>query len=165
MGGRYIYYLTRRTLMSMHREASEAGGGGGDASGAGASGALPNLTKRLRGFLLVFGIINTFQLLNRVYDVFSPGHPSFFLYLLQSILGPIQGLGNALVYGWSPQTRRVWSSACPTICGWATPPEARGLHGSPGGGRRGPQQVEITPSNGLAEDSLASVVSSPNGRL
>ena len=31
----------------------------------------------------------------------------------------MQGAGNAIAYGWSPLTRRVWSTACPTLCGWA----------------------------------------------
>ena len=130
-----IYYLTRRTFLSMHREAESAMGG--DASGTGAGGALPNLTKRLLNFILVFGVIHAVQLLNRVYDVIFPGRPSFVLYLLHSLLGPMQGLGNAFCYGWSPLTRRVWSNACPRLCGWAATNEGGNGGGGVGGGGGG----------------------------
>ena len=151
-----IFNLTRQALLNVHREAVEAGYG----MDAAASSALPNLTKRLRGFLLVFGVIHFFQLLNRAYDGLSPGQPSFFLYLLHSILGPIQGFANAFVYGWSPLTRRVWSTACPGLCGWAAPKEA----GSSGLQLRG-SQAEVTLSSGLGGDQIARIVSEPDQRL
>ena len=59
-------------------------------------GALTSLTSRLRAFLLVFGVIHACQLTNRLYDLAFPGYPSYLLYLLQSALAPLQGLGNAI---------------------------------------------------------------------
>ena len=154
-----IYGLTRRTLLHLHREASNAtslggsGGGGGHAdnsargtaTSASRGGALTGLTSRLRGFLLVFGVIHACQLTNRLWDLVFPAHPSYFLYLLQSALGPLQGLGNAIAYGWSPLTRRVWAHACPALCGWAEPVEVD-LHMSAGSRAR-----EIAPP--LEEES------------
>ena len=69
-----IYTLTRRELVGMHRQAaaasisigSSASLGSPPPSVAAASGALGGLTRRLRAFLLVFGVINAFQLLNRL---------------------------------------------------------------------------------------------------
>jgi hypothetical protein len=116
-----IYTLTRRTFISMQREAAAAG----SPTGAHHS-ALSGLTSRLRGFLLVFGVINAFQFTNRFWDVISPSQPSFALYVLQSLLGPMQGVGNAIVYGYNPAARRVWSAALPRACACIAPPERRG---------------------------------------
>ena len=132
-----IYYLPRRSFFRLHREASKAGE---SAAATVSSGALPSLTRRLRLFLLVFGVINGFQLLNRTYDFFAPGNPSFALYMLQSIFGPLQGVGNAVAYGTSPLVRRVWAGAFPRACGWLAPVESPVR----------PAQIEISPAGGLA---------------
>jgi hypothetical protein len=36
--------------------------------------------------------------------------------MLHSIFGPIQGLGNALVYGWTPRVRRLYAERFPRWC-------------------------------------------------
>lgn len=126
-----IYALTRRMLIDMHREAQTAastpapGGRAQSPVAAASTGALGGLTARLRAFLLVFGILNAFQLLNRLWDIANPNDPSYFLYFLQSLLGPLQGLGNAFAYGLTDSTRRVWSQAFPSLCGWLAPLERR----------------------------------------
>lgn len=137
-----VYYYTRRTFVGMTREASVAGGGDGSSS---SGSALLSVTSRLRAFLLVYAIIHTFQILNRAWDVVSPTHPSYALSLLHAIFGPLQGMCNAIVYGWGPATRRVWAKAFPGACGWAAPQE----NTRPGS----PRGLEVAPGGGLAGDS------------
>lgn len=138
-----IYWRTRRTLLSIHREASSAGGDVGRTS------AVLGVTSRLRAFLLVYAVIHSFQLLNRVWDVLAPHHPSYALSLFHAILGPLQGMCNAIVYGWSASTRRVWSSAFPGLCGCVAPRDTRPATfraQSSGSG-------ELAPDGGLAGDA------------
>ena len=53
-------------------------------------------------FLVVYGVIHGFRVAHRFADAVAPEHPVYALWMLHSIFGPIQGLGNALVYGWTP---------------------------------------------------------------
>ena len=109
----------------------------------------PRVTSRLRAFLLVYAVIHSFQLLNRVWDVLAPHHPSYALSLFHAILGPLQGMCNAIVYGWSASTRRVWSSAFPGLCGCVAPRDTRPATfraQSSGSG-------ELAPDGGLAGDA------------
>ena len=172
-----IYARTKHTLLTLHREASTVAslgsvvGGGRDGSGlertdmrsttrstggatspAAGGGALTGLTSRLRGFLLVFGVIHFCQFANRLWNVLVPGHPSYLLYLIQSALGPLQGLGNAVMYGWSPLTRRVWSNACPTLCACVAPEDVDvvAVSGSTSAEHGGRVREEIAPP--LEED-------------
>ena len=54
---------------------------------------------RLHMYILVYVILNFFPLLNRIYNAVEPNRPDFTLYLLQSIIAPLQGFGNAVIYG------------------------------------------------------------------
>jgi hypothetical protein len=140
------FVRTRRTLLALHRAASDAVAPPADGAGAGSSsashassGALPNLTARQNTFLLVFGtrlliapsrttipgplrvltipgplgtrtiprtilsltipgprimalagVIHASQLTNRAHNILFPAQPSYFLYLLHSLLGPLR---------------------------------------------------------------------------
>ncbi len=149
-----VYWKTRSTFATLHRQASvqgrgggggggDGGGGGGDGDGGGGGGGgasvLPELTSRLRGLILIFVIVHTPQILNRLNDLFWPASPSFAIRLVHSALGPLQGLGNALVYGWTPRVRRLYASRFPRIFGcWVAEPTSIG-----GGRARGAQLPEV----------------------
>ena len=131
------------------------------------------LTSRLRVFLIVYGAIHVSQLANRLVDVLWPGQPSYALYLLQSLLTPLQGAGNAIAYGNSPRVRRTWAQTFPTLCGWAEPREADAdadgaLRGGAAGGRarRSTTTVaELTPAGGLRDrEDLQVRLESPRTR-
>ena len=137
-----IYGLTRRTLFDMQRLARESTMGtpaAAEQSQSSAQGTIHGLTSRLRAFLLVFGVIHACQLTNRLWDIAFPYDPSYILTLLQAFLGPLQGLGNAFAYGWSPATRRVWHNAFPTMCACAAAQEE--------------PRMELAPPTGLHEQS------------
>ena len=144
-----VYSRTRTALLALHREASANAAAIGHSMSASA-GAVAGLTSRLRAFLLVYGIIHIVQVANRLHGVLFPNSPSFMLYMLQAILSPMQGLGNAIAYGWNPRVRRVWRANCPTLCGCLPADEGadRPPHGV-SGGVNGPR--EVLPEGGLAE--------------
>ena len=54
---------------------------------------------KLRRYIGVFLFINIFGVLHRLQNMVSPEHPSYFLFALQSFFDPLQGFGNAVVYG------------------------------------------------------------------
>jgi len=63
----------------------------------------------MRLLLVIFVLVHTCSIINRLYDFFSPDQPSFFFSLLQSLSAPLQGLGNAIVYGFgSSRVRQTW---------------------------------------------------------
>ena len=74
------------------------------------------LMARFRAFLCVYGLIHAFRILNRAQELAQPNSPSFVLALLHSIFGPMQGLGNALVYGFTPRVRRLYATRYPQWC-------------------------------------------------
>ena len=57
------------------------------------------VTKRVRSYVLIFLGINAFIVAHRLQNFLHPGHPSHALFALNSFFGPMQGFGNALVYG------------------------------------------------------------------
>ena len=108
---------------------------------------------RLRFYLLIFFATITPSVANRAQNLLLPDSPSFVLYMLQSLLQPLLGLGNALVYGYNKRVRHAHARAwrrCARRCGWygvdaveaggVLAQEAGSGAGSPGddsGGRRG----------------------------
>mmetsp|Transcript_25529 Transcript_25529/g.82260 ORF Transcript_25529/g.82260 Transcript_25529/m.82260 type:complete len:319 (-) Transcript_25529:52-1008(-) len=54
---------------------------------------------RLRLYILVFFMVKVFSVINRLQNAVDPNNPVLFLYIMQSFFEPLQGLGNALVYG------------------------------------------------------------------
>ena len=103
-----IYLRVRQRIISARKQA------GDDAPEK--SSALPELMARFQAFLCVYGLIHLFRLLNRVQELAQPDSPAFVLALLHSIFGPMQGLGNALVYGWTPRVRRLYATRYPQWC-------------------------------------------------
>ena len=71
---------------------------------------------RFVSFLAVYGAINGFRIIRRFADAVTPDQPIYALWMLHSFFGPIQGLGNALVYGWTPRVRRLYAERFPRWC-------------------------------------------------
>lgn len=103
-----IYLRVRQRIIAARRQA------GNDCPEK--SSALPELMARFQAFLCVYGLIHCFRILNRLQELAQPDSPSFVLALLHSIFGPMQGLGNALVYGWTPRVRRLYATRYPQWC-------------------------------------------------
>ncbi len=148
-----VYVQTLSGLMHLHREASRnAASLGHELSRT--AGAVPGLAARLRAFLLVYGLIHLSQIANRVQEIVSPRAPVFALYLLQSLLGPMQGMGNAIAYGWSPRVRRLWAARFPEWCACAVARDERSESSYPPVTGAPQLGSEVTPSGGLREDEL-----------
>jgi hypothetical protein len=113
----HVFWRVRQRLVTLRRG---SGVGSDDAS------VLPTLGRRFRNYILVFVIVFVPQLINRIDNAARPGDPTFSLYLLQSICGPLQGLGNAVVYGWTPRVRQLYSQRCAWCPGQAaeSPPKS-----------------------------------------
>ena len=90
-----------------------------------AGGAERELHARFVKLTLIFLTVHLSQIVNRTQEVVAPGAPSFLLYFLHSLLSPLQGLGNALVYGNAPRVRTHYSQAfaatCPKASAWRLP--------------------------------------------
>ena len=114
----FVFWRVRRRLVTLRRG---SGAGSDDAS------VLPSLGRRFRNYVLVFALVWLPQLINRIDNAARPADPSFALYLLQSICGPLQGLGNALVYGWTPRVRQMYLQRCPGLCPGRQAPESAPL--------------------------------------
>ena len=71
---------------------------------------------RFVSFLAVYGAINGFRIIRRFADAVTPDQPIYALWMLHSFFGPIQGLGNALVYGCTPRVRRLYAERFPRWC-------------------------------------------------
>ena len=71
---------------------------------------------RFVSFLAVYGVIHGFRIARRCADTLAPDEPVYALWMLHSFFGPIQGLGNALVYGWTPRVRRLYAERFPRWC-------------------------------------------------
>ena len=67
------------------------------------------IIQRLRIYLLVFLISRFPSILNRGFELISGGETSFFLILLQSIFGPMQGFCNAVIYGSTKKLKGQWA--------------------------------------------------------
>ena len=61
--------------------------------------ASQRVVTKLRRYIGVFLFINIFGVLHRLQNLASPEHPSYLLFALQSFFDPLQGFGNAVVYG------------------------------------------------------------------
>jgi len=146
-----VYVKTLSGLVQLHREATANAAQLGQKMSQ-AAGAVPGLTARLRSFLIVYCTIHAAQIANRMQDLLSPYNPVFVLYLLQSLLSPMQGVGNAIAYGWSPRVRRLWAAAYPKSCACALATDERADSESSGPAR--PGVTEVMPTGGLREDSL-----------
>jgi hypothetical protein len=76
--------------------------------------------------MLAFTVIHVPQILEEVFwDYWFPTTPQFLLSLLNCLFGPLQGLTNAAIYGWTPRTRRLYAERFPRACGWMRPDEAK----------------------------------------
>lgn len=93
-------------------EAAQAANGGNALTVS----AVPGLNGRMRALLIVFLLVNSPSIVNRIHDYASPD-PSFTLALLTCLSAPMQGLGNCIVYGWTPRVRQFYADRCPRLCG------------------------------------------------
>jgi len=130
--------------------------------------ALPALTARFARYAAVFATVWVFSMLNRLHDALVAGEPSFSLAALSSAFGPLQGLGNAVVYGWSPRVRSLYATSFPAICSCLadrglTATEVRRTSCSPGGALPSASCGHVRMADSLAEctvdDYLAEVPS------
>ncbi len=78
--------------------------------------ALPALNDRFRAFAIVFTLVHGFRIANRWREDLFGLEKSLSLSLLHAFFGPLQGLGNVFVYGWSPRIRRAYAEAFPQMC-------------------------------------------------
>lgn len=104
-----IYLLVHRRLAALRQavlKPSADAGASGAAAPADTMGA--EVTLRARNYLLVYLVINLFRASNRLQNLFSP-QPVYVLYALHSIFEPLQGVGNALIYGNTPRVRALLS--------------------------------------------------------
>ena len=105
-----VYLRVRQRIVMLREQAARAGN-------PVASSAQGELMHRFVSFLIVYGVIHCFRIANRLQDWLAPERPVYALFMLHSIFGPLQGLGNALVYGWTPRVRRLYANLYPGWCG------------------------------------------------
>jgi len=74
-------------------------------TGGSSSDVLSALTRRFGAYIIVFVIVWTFPILNRIRNLLDPEHPSLVLFIGAALFTPMQGLGNAFIYGWTPSVR------------------------------------------------------------
>ena len=60
-------------------------------------------------------MINVFRLANRLQNFVAPDQPVYALYLLHSLTAPLQGVGNAVVYCWTPRVRQLYAYRFPVV--------------------------------------------------
>mmetsp|Transcript_10147 Transcript_10147/g.33484 ORF Transcript_10147/g.33484 Transcript_10147/m.33484 type:complete len:457 (-) Transcript_10147:216-1586(-) len=107
----FTYAKLRRTLaiLLVHGGARATPGApapppaGGHPAGGGH--VLAALSRRFGSYVLVFMVVWTFPILNRVHNAFDPDHPLYTLFIGSALFAPMQGLGNAIIYGWTPSVR------------------------------------------------------------
>eukprot|EP01118_Nematostelium_gracile_P001833 TRINITY_DN1189_c0_g1_i1.p1 TRINITY_DN1189_c0_g1~~TRINITY_DN1189_c0_g1_i1.p1 ORF type:complete len:165 (-),score=28.82 TRINITY_DN1189_c0_g1_i1:28-522(-) len=71
---------------------------------------------RMRLYLLVFLFCVGVGGANRLQNFISPGHPLFWLNIMDAAISPLQGFLNCLVYGMNKQLRRAWYQAICCCC-------------------------------------------------
>ncbi len=71
-----------------------------------------DVNRRLILYCLCFAGFRFWALVNRCQNVTSPNHPLFGLYLLHALFSPLQGLGNALVFGANKRFRDHYAIMC-----------------------------------------------------
>ena len=81
------------------------------------------VVRRLGRYLTVFLLCNLFGFLNQARDlVHSDKQPSLLLSALEAAMAPLQGLGNAIVYGNNRRVKELYSEAygdaCAAACDW-----------------------------------------------
>ena len=76
------------------------------------------VTRRVRSYVLIFLGINAFIVVHRVQNFLSPAHPSATLFALNSFFGPMQGFGNALVYGFTRSVGKHYAELLTEHCPW-----------------------------------------------
>jgi len=71
---------------------------------------------RIRLYLLVFMLCVGVGAVNRIQNAIAPGHPWFWLYILDAAVSPLQGFLNSIVYGMNKQLRERWKELIHTLC-------------------------------------------------
>ena len=79
------------------------------------------VVRRLGRYLTVFLLCNLFGFLNQARDlVHSDKEPSLLLSALEAAMAPLQGLGNAIVYGNNRRVKELYAEAygesCAVMC-------------------------------------------------
>lgn len=95
----FTYAKLRRTLaiLLVHGGARATPGApapppaGGHPAGGGH--VLAALSRRFGSYVLVFMVVWTFPILNRVHNAFDPDHPLYTLFIGSALFAPMQGLG------------------------------------------------------------------------
>lgn len=67
---------------------------------------------RLRLYVLVFIVVHTFAVINRLQNYIAPDEPVFVLTALQSLIEPQQGWWNAVVYGLNQKVMKEYKRSC-----------------------------------------------------
>mmetsp|Transcript_33332 Transcript_33332/g.107064 ORF Transcript_33332/g.107064 Transcript_33332/m.107064 type:complete len:397 (+) Transcript_33332:43-1233(+) len=86
------------------------GGGGGGSSGGSSSEVLLALSVRFARYVTVFALVWTFPILLRAWSAFA--RPPAWLSACAAVFSPLQGLGNALIYGFTPSVREHYRNGC-----------------------------------------------------
>lgn len=68
--------------------------------------------KTLRPRFQVFVGLRVWSIVNRLQTEIDPNNPVFFLFLLHSLAAPLQGFGNAAVYGFTAKVRSQYRRIC-----------------------------------------------------
>jgi hypothetical protein len=72
---------------------------------------------RLRLYLLVFVVVRLPGVVDRIQNALSPDEPVFIIVLLHSLLSPLQGFANSLVYGCNRQVANEYRFCWPARAG------------------------------------------------
>jgi len=73
--------------------------------------------RRISMFILLFILCSMPGLVNRLLNIIYPNNPVFWLYVLQALVSPLQGLGNSFVYGNSKSLQYEYSELFRKSCG------------------------------------------------
>jgi hypothetical protein len=102
----YVYYIVSRAIGELFGRSKSAGGT------AISRWEIPpkyeKLIRRLRMYPLILVFCWFFATINRVQNLFAPGDPSFALFFVTALFRGMQGMLNALVYGFNPLVRSEW---------------------------------------------------------
>jgi len=66
------------------------------------------LELKLHLYIIVFVVSRSFGIVNRIAQLAAPCCPYFVLWVLQEVFTPLQGLGNAIVYGLNYTVRTLY---------------------------------------------------------